>query len=287
VGDLVDMLGMRREQQIYTPRSVTIHEVLDSSGNPWESDPGAEILLLGDSYVNIYSQKDMGWGKAAGFAEHLSYELGRPLDVIAQNGSGVLGVRTELARTAETDRFQPKKVLVYEFAERDLLGHNWEVIPLPAPAPAAVSAPPPPAAAPAPASHATAPVKDTHERPPAEPKTEPAPVTDLVLTGHILKTSNVPAPGTAPYVDCLTFVMIQVDKVEAGTYDSPEILAVFWGMKNNVWFPAARYSTGDRLRIRVIPLKRADSSIRTIQRADDTGDVVHQPYFVVDESVIN
>ena len=28
------------------------------------ADPGAEVLLLGDSYTNIYSQADMGWGSA-------------------------------------------------------------------------------------------------------------------------------------------------------------------------------------------------------------------------------
>ena len=42
------------------------------------------MLVLGDSFSNIYSLESMGWGDSAGFIEHLGYALARPLDRIVR-----------------------------------------------------------------------------------------------------------------------------------------------------------------------------------------------------------
>ena len=40
----------------------------------------------------------MGWGTSAGFVEHLSYALSRPLDRIVQNDEGAFATRAVLQR---------------------------------------------------------------------------------------------------------------------------------------------------------------------------------------------
>ena len=103
-----------------------------------------------------------------------------------------------------------------------------------------------------------------------------------MVVGEIIQTSNVPAPGTAPYKDCLTFIKVRIESVEAGSYDPQEMIAVFLAMKNDEWTPAARYVVGDRLRMTVIPLSRADSQIRSLQRADNLDDFTLRPFWVVE-----
>ena len=107
---------------------------MPATGKPWEPDAQADVLLMGDSYANIYSQPAMGWGQAAGLAEHLSYELQRPIDSLTFNGGGTWTTRAELSRAENLDRLAVKRVVVYEFAIRDLLSQNWKLAPLASPA---------------------------------------------------------------------------------------------------------------------------------------------------------
>lgn len=135
VGDLVDMLGLPEEQQVFLPQAVRIHPVRDAQGNPWEPDPTAEILLLGDSFTNVFTLEGMGWGAAAGLAPQLALALGRPLDVIAQNDSGAFVTRRALSRelAAGNDRLAGKRVVIWEFAARELSAGDWKLIELPKP----------------------------------------------------------------------------------------------------------------------------------------------------------
>jgi hypothetical protein len=133
VGDLVDMLKLPEEQAVFQPQAVRIHPVLDAQGNPWEPDPNAEILLLGDSFTNVFSLEGMGWGAAAGLGPQLALALQRPLDVIAQNDSGAYVTRRALARelAAGNDRLAGKRVVIWEFAARELSAGDWQRIELP------------------------------------------------------------------------------------------------------------------------------------------------------------
>ncbi|MDF3068664.1 MAG: hypothetical protein K0R38_4265 [Polyangiaceae bacterium] len=130
VGDLVDMLKLPEEQAFFLPQSVTVEQVRDASGAPWEPDPQADVLLLGDSFTNIFSLEGMGWGLAAGLAPHLALALGRPLDVIAQNDSGAFATRQSLARelAAGSDRLAGKRVVVWQFAARELSVGDWKLL---------------------------------------------------------------------------------------------------------------------------------------------------------------
>lgn len=129
VGDLVDMLKLPDEQALFLPQAVTVEQVQDASGAPWEPDPQADVLLLGDSFTNIFSLEGMGWGLAAGLAPHLAQNLGRPLDVIAQNDSGAFATRQALSRelAAGNDRLAGKRVVIWEFASRELSVGDWKL----------------------------------------------------------------------------------------------------------------------------------------------------------------
>jgi len=130
VGDLVDMLKLPDDQSYFVPQKVTVHQVQDASGAAWEPDPAGDVLLLGDSFTNVFSMDTMGWGEAAGLAPQLSFALGRSIDVIAQNDSGAFATRLALSRALEggDDRLEGKHVVVWEFASRELAVGDWRPI---------------------------------------------------------------------------------------------------------------------------------------------------------------
>lgn len=145
VGDLVDMLKLPDEQEHFLPQSVIINQVQNGNGDAWEPSASADVLLLGDSFTNIFSLEGMGWGAAAGLGAQLALALQRPVDVIAQNDSGAFATRQALSRelTAGEDRLAGKRVVVWEFAARELSVGNWKrfTFPTPPPKPAAETAP--------------------------------------------------------------------------------------------------------------------------------------------------
>ena len=96
----------------------------------WRSSPTADVLLLGDSFSNIYALSSLGWGDGAGLAEQLSYELQRPLDRITQNDEGANATRVALRR-AGAARLAGKRVVIYQFAARELASGDWRMVPLP------------------------------------------------------------------------------------------------------------------------------------------------------------
>ena len=127
VGDLVDMLSLTKDQGIYRPQTITIEQVIDErTGQTITRDATADVLLVGDSFTNIYSAPAMGWGTGAGFGQHLAYHLRRAVDVIAFNGGAATQSRAELARSENAERLGHKKVIVYQFAIRALLTETWE-----------------------------------------------------------------------------------------------------------------------------------------------------------------
>jgi alginate O-acetyltransferase complex protein AlgJ len=134
VGDLVDMLKLPDDQTLFIAQSVTIRQVQDETGASWQPDPGADVLLLGDSFSNVFTLDAMGWGEAAGLAPHLALALGRTIDVIAQNDSGAFATRQALARelAAGEDRLRGKRVVIWEFASRELSVGDWKAIAWPA-----------------------------------------------------------------------------------------------------------------------------------------------------------
>ena len=123
-GDIFAMLDLRGEDGGYPPESVTIRRVVNSDGSPWRSSRDADVLVLGDSFANIFSLESMGWGTSAGLVEHLSAQLGRPVDRLVQNDAGAYATREMLSREGPS-RLAGKKVVIWQFASREFAFGDW------------------------------------------------------------------------------------------------------------------------------------------------------------------
>jgi hypothetical protein len=132
MGDIAQMLALPTGQTWLEPQRVDVQMVSDRAGKRWRAKRDSQILLLGDSFSNVYSDPTLGWGGGAGLAEQLSFHLQRPLDKLAVNAGGALQARRQLQRalSAGDDRLQGKKVLVYQFATRELSQGDWQVLQL-------------------------------------------------------------------------------------------------------------------------------------------------------------
>jgi len=126
-GDIARMLDLPDDDRLFPPEAVYLRRVLRPDGSPWRSSRDADVILLGDSFSNIYALESMGWGTSAGFAEQLSYVLRRPVDRLVQNDDGAFATRVMLQR--DPGRLDGKRVVVYQFAARELAFGDWKVIP--------------------------------------------------------------------------------------------------------------------------------------------------------------
>lgn len=130
LGDVARMLTPTLRQAEIWRQRLTLRRVLEVTGRPWQSEPKATILLLGDSFSNIYSDPGLEWGVGAGLAEQLSFFLQSPVDKIALNAGGALAARRALRRhlLSSTGRLEGKRVVVYQFAVRELMQGDWRLL---------------------------------------------------------------------------------------------------------------------------------------------------------------
>lgn len=275
-GDLVALLQLPKDQRLYGEESAAV-EVVETVGKPGP----AEVMLLGDSFSLIYSGPPLTWGRGAGLGEHLAYHLNAPVDVIAMNGAGAT-VRQELVRAGRTGRLAATRVLVYEFAVRDLYLNDWPVVELGQVERKLISreAVGAPVAAVAPAESAT-PAAAVAAAPAAA--AVPADSERLTVRATVVQMSRALNPGTAPYEDALMYGKVKIDSVEAGNYGKKEAIVVFVAMRKRVLVAGAGHKVGESLRLRLVRLKSAPEEIRTMQRSDDTEDFDLVPYFVEEE----
>ena len=127
-GDTARMLDLVEDDPLFPPEAVWLRRILQPDGSVWRSTRTADVLLLGDSFSNIYSLDSMGWGTSAGLAEQLSYVLRRPVDRLVQNDQGAFATRAMVQR--EPLRLEGKRVVVYQFAARELAFGDWKILPL-------------------------------------------------------------------------------------------------------------------------------------------------------------
>ena len=240
LGDIATMLKLPAGQKIYRPQKVAIRQVIE--GNTWwRPKQEANILLLGDSFSNIFSLAPMGWSEAAGFAEHLSYALGRPLDCIVRNSDGAYATREILSRELARgrDRLVGKRVVVWEFAARELAFGDWKLLDLKV------------------------------GPPPLVRFFSPKPDEEIVVSGTVVSVSPVPRPGTVPYKDHIATIHL-ADLKGAGLSEtgSVEALAYLWSMRENVWTRAARLRPGDRVSVRLRAWAEVSARYDKINRSE-------------------
>ena len=282
IGDLVELLQLSKDQTLYQTESALAQQVIDRQTSlPLVSDPNADVLLLGDSFSLIYSSNVLHWGESAGFGEHIAARLNRPVEIVAMNGSAATGVRQELVRAAQDGRLQSKKVIVYEFTIRDLSSGSWKPLPLSNP-PARKSIEP---------SAVKQPEVVSEKVTPPEPAVEKKPEVTIAaalaypaeLTGTITFLSKSIDPTIAPYSDGLLYAKMKVEKVESGTYEPKEAIIIFVAMRDRKLLQGAAHKVGERLKVKVAPMRQAPPEYRSWQRSDDTDDFSLVPLFVLEE----
>ncbi len=135
LGDLAVMLNTGEAARWPAPEVAEIRPVRSADGRPWTPDRAADVLVLGDSFCNVFALDSMGWGRSAGFAEHLSLRLGRPVDRMVRNDAGAFATRSMLVNEAARNpaRLAGKRVVVWQFSERELLRGDWKLLDWPAP----------------------------------------------------------------------------------------------------------------------------------------------------------
>lgn len=247
-GDLVEMLGLPSTQTQHPPQTVTIQRVHAADGADWQSTPAADILLLGDSFTNIYTDSAMGWGISAGFGPQLARALGRDIDVIARNGAGASATRLELAR-----RPQPlagKKVIIWQFAARELAVGNWRVLPM---------------------SVATT-------RPIA------APAHGLTLTAELLTAPPVLDLNATPYKNAVIVLKFRVTQVHVGVCRESEILVGMPLVRDRQLQPVAGYQGHHRYRL--VLTETDPPETRAWQRLDRSEGELWPIYWATDSAPV-
>lgn len=127
-GDLAVMLAPEGAMEFGWSETVAHEAIVGPDDAPWAQDPAARVLLLGDSFVNIYDQAAMGWGSHGGLAARLALALQEPLDTITQNGDGAHATRQRLRQALQRDpgRLAGKEVVIFAFAARELSVGDWK-----------------------------------------------------------------------------------------------------------------------------------------------------------------
>ncbi len=249
-GDIAAMLKLSRNDKFFPPEKVTIRQVV--TGNAlWRPNKEADVLLLGDSFSNIFSFEAMGWGESAGFAEHLSVALRRPIDCILRNSDAAFATReilsNELARGR--DRLAGKKLVIWEFAARELSFGNWKLLDL----------------------------KLGEAKPSRFLSLKPR--EEITVSGTVESVSPVPRPGTVPYKDHIEALhlvdIVAADSRGEGAADTlrdaashAQAVVYMWSMRDSVWTFAARLRPGDRVKLHLRPWQDVSAQYEKFNRTE-------------------
>ena len=240
VGDIAGMLKLPASSKLYPPQPVTVQPVWNGTA-PFKPDPAAQILVLGDSFSNIYSLEAMGWGASAGFAEQLGYHLRQPVDAILRNDAGAFATRELLAKELAQgrDRLAGKKILVWEFAMRELGVGNWKMIPLTLGEKLEVGL------------------------------YAPAAGKSVAVRGVVRAASPSPRPGSVPYKDHIVMVhLAEIESPDDSAAAGRDAVVFMWSMQDNKPTPAASLRPGDTVQLRLRPWADVTSKYEAINRSE-------------------
>jgi alginate O-acetyltransferase complex protein AlgJ len=255
-GDIATMLNLPKRQRFFPPETTRITRVVTSDNQPWAPDPNAPVLLMGDSFCNIYSLAEMGWGDSAGFAEHLSAALRQPLDRLVINAGGAHSARQQLVRELASgrDRLAGKRVVIYQFAARELAFGDWKLFDLPQPSGA--------------------------PREPAERSGE------LIVQGRVSAIARLPQPGSVPYKDCLLAIHLTQVRCASPGAVKDELLVYAMGMRDNRWLPVASVPAGASVQCRLRDWTQVERRYGSLNRAElDNLELLSLPTFWAEEVV--
>ena len=241
VGDTLRLLDLPAGQTRYRPEAVTIRPV-EVDGRPWRPNRDADVLLLGDSFMNVYSAGAMGWGAGAGLAEQLAYALRRPVDRLSQNDDGAFASRARLAAAMARgdDRLAGKRVVVLQFATRELAFGDWRAI-------------------------------DVTGGPRRASRTafiEPGPGDRLRVRATVREIAAMPRPGSAPYPDHIVAVWLDgLDPPPPGVPDG-QVVTYVWSLRDDDPTPAAALRPGEAVELDLTPWAEVAEELDAIDRSE-------------------
>jgi alginate O-acetyltransferase complex protein AlgJ len=145
----------------------------------------------------------------------------------------------ELARGR--DRLAGKKLVIWEFADRELSFGNWKLLDL-----------------------------KLGEAKPSRFLSLKA-GEEIQVSGTVESISPVPRPGAVPYKDHIEALHL-VDIVAADSREAPashaQAVVYLWSMRDNVWTSAARLRPGDRVKLRLRPWPDVSSQYEKFNRTE-------------------
>ena len=234
-GDLTEMLEL---PTLFPPQEVRIDVVRNDDGTLWRRR-SAKVLLLGDSFTNIYSQEGLGWGAGAGLAERLSYHLQQPVDTLVRNDDGAVATRLLLSREVarERDRLAGVQLVIWEFAARELSAGDWRLVVM-------ENAPPPEAEF-----------------------IVPPRGTTIIVEGTVAALAEVPDPRKAPYADYIVGLHL-VDVTSDEILEGNQALVFTWAMRHRRLTAGAAYRVGQRLRLELRPWADVTQEFESVARGE-------------------
>ncbi|MBU4212760.1 MAG: hypothetical protein L6437_07485 [Kiritimatiellae bacterium] len=239
-GDLAVMLRLPEWARGYPPEAVCLRQILTAHGETWAPDETSDVLVLGDSFSNIYSLDAMGWGESAGLIEQLSFELQRPLDRLVINDNGAYATRSLLARELARgrDRLAGKRLVIWQFAMRELASGDWKSVAL------------------------------TLGKPVPSLFVVPAPGKDWKVRGVVRAIAPAPRPGTVPYKDHIVAAHIVDLEIRQPAMRDGQAFVYLSSMRDNVWTPAARLRPGDPVMLLLRPWSDVAPRYERINRTE-------------------
>jgi len=238
LGDLVESLNTY--SKIFDLETVIASPVTGKT-----VDRESPIILLGDSFTNIYStDTTLNWGKNAGLADHIALNLGSSLDVIAINGGGATEARKKLAaRRGSASLMKNKKAVIWAITARDLFlsstqAHkarvHWEDVNF-----------------------------DTRE-----PKENL--ISSTKIHARMLSKPKLPNPKSTTYSSLLYGADYEILETITGKIETVEnkIAVIHWAYKNRQMLPTSNYKVGEKRILNLIPFDRM-KELRTLEQHYD------------------
>ena len=154
-----------------------------------------------------------------------------------------------------------KKLVIWEFAARELSFGNWKLLDL----------------------------KLGEAKPSSFLSLKPG--EEITVSGTVETISPVPRPGTVPYKDHIEALHL-VDVVpEDSRGEAPHSQAVvyLWSMRDNVWTSAARLRPGERVKLRLRPWPDVSAEYEKFNRTefDDPALQLEEPVWGEDVEMLN
>lgn len=266
-GDLVGMLDIGEQQQLFPLEGVSLRRVLrEDTGEPLSPDPQSGVVVLGDSFVNIFEDPALGFGEekepsiGAGFSSHLAAALGQTVHTIAINGGGATGVRQAFAGLPD-DQVRAKKTVIWVLSSRDLLlaeiparraGIEWRSVTF------------------------------NQEKSPGSESSRGV----IEVIGTLREKSIIEDPAQTPYAAATYSTLFDgIERVGGNQPEGTELNVFLWAFRERKLEPGARLEPGRTYRLRLVPLADHAEANRAT-RLDDFFRPELTPWFAVDFSEI-